>query len=723
MYHISKTRSKRFLVLIFTTIVTFSFAGEGMWLPFLLKSLNEAEMKSMGMKMNAEDIYSVNQGSLKDAVVHFGGFCTAEVVSDQGLLLTNHHCGYAAIQTHSTLEYNYLKDGYWTANHDAELPNPGLFATFIIRIEDVTEKVMAGIKVQMDAKEKQSMIDINLNAIRTSTIKEQWQDVLIKPFFEGNQYFLFVTETYNDVRYVGSPPESIGKFGADTDNWVWPRHTGDFSVFRIYAGPDNRPAQYSPDNRPLRPRHFFPISLDGVEEGDFTLVFGFPGKTNQYLPSYAVDQIENVIDPVRITVRNISLCIMDKNMRISEDVRLAYASKYASLANSWKKWIGEVQGLKSSHAVDKKTNQERDFIDEIQRTKSLCKEYGEILPSMKSLYTEIEPIARNRTILAEIIGGSNIELFRLTQYAERLVAAYKDNGEDGYQKMAARVLDQLDDFYKDYRKDIDKEIFSALLSHLSLGLSPEYLTPLIAGKSSDDVSDKIYSNSIWISKERLEEAIGKGGMEFSKLMEEDSAFQLYAELKKVMDIKLSPAYTLLNDKIQVLQKSYMTALMEVYPTRRFWPDANNTMRISYGQVEHSEPRDGISYKTQTYLDGVMEKYKPGDYEFDVHPRLIELYEKKDYGQYGENGKMPVCFIASNHTTGGNSGSPAIDAHGNLIGINFDRVWEGTMSDLYYDRSICRNIMVDVRYILFVIDKFAGAGHLINEMKLVHPKSR
>lgn len=710
-----------YILLVLTAINSKAVAGEGMWLPFLLQSLNEAEMKAMGMKMSAEDIYSVNRGSLKDAVVHFGGFCTAEVISDQGLILTNHHCGYDAIQSHSTLEKNFLTDGFWASNHNAELPNPGLFATFIIRIDDVTAKIFDGVKDNMEQKEKQSIIDRNIALVNGAATKETYQDVMIKSFFEGNHYYQFVTETYKDVRFVGAPPESIGKFGADTDNWVWPRHTGDFSMFRIYAGPDNKPAEYSPDNRPLKPRHFFPISLDGVDDGDFTLVFGFPGRTNQYWPSYAVDQVVRTIDPARIAVRDISLGIMDKYMRTSEDVRLALASKYAGLSNSWKKWIGEVQGLKSSNAVKKKHAQEQQFVDEIQRDKSQCKVYGEILPSLKSLYAEIEPLALNRTILSEVIGGSNIEVFRLTQYADRLLSAYRDNGQQGYEQTRSRTLAVFDDFYKDYRSNIDKEIFIALITHLKKKMSPDYV-PALLNDSPTDLATNIYTNSIFSSRESFTNAMNLGGESFMKSLESDPGYKLFKELKNVMDLKLNPPYTVLNDKIQILQKEYVTALMEVYPQRRFWPDANNTMRVTYGQVEPYSPRDGIQYKTQTYLDGVMEKYKPGDYEFDVYPRLIELYEKKDYGQYAEDGKMPVCFIASNHTTGGNSGSPAIDAHGNLIGINFDRVWEGTMSDLYYDKALCRNIMVDVRFILFVVDKFAGADHLINEMRLVHPKA-
>ena len=711
-----------FFSFLLTFTLHLAIAGEGMWLPFLLKALNEAEMKSMGMKMSAEDIYSVNRGSLKDAVVHFGGFCTAEVISDQGLILTNHHCGYDAIQTHSTLEKNYLTDGFWASKLDEELPNPGLFATFIVSIEDVTPKILQGISTEMTAKEKQSIIDQNIQLISSEVKKEKYQDVMIRPFFEGNHYYVFITETYRDVRFVGAPPESIGKFGADTDNWVWPRHTGDFSMFRIYAGPDNKPAEYSPDNRPLKPRHFFPISLDGVDDGDFTLVFGFPGRTNQYLPSYAVGQIADVIDPARIGVRNISLGIMDKFMRASADIRLALASKYAGLSNSWKKWIGEAQGLKATNGVQKIEAEEKQFTSDLEKNKSLYKKYGSVLPSLKLHYAEIEPYAKNRTILAEVIGGSNIELFRLTQFADRLRHEYQYGGSEAYTSFASRVSGIVDEFYKDYRKDVDMEIFEALMDHLKTTMDPEYL-PTSLSPSAKDLTTKAFAETFWFNKEQFIDSVNAGGDRFSKMLDNSATYQLYAEMKKVMDEKLSAPYNEINAKIQPLQQDYMTALMELYPDRRFWPDANNTMRVTYGQVESYQPRDAVRYETQTYLDGIMEKYKPGDYEFDVHPRLIQLYNARDYGAYADkNGKMPVCFIASNHTTGGNSGSPAIDAHGNLIGINFDRVWEGTMSDLYYDRSICRNIMVDMRYILFVIDKFACAGHLINEMKLVRPKS-
>ncbi len=720
----------------FLTALTFLFlatsirAGEGMWLPFLLNALNESEMKSLGMKMSADDIYSVNHGSLKDAVVHFGGFCTGEVVSDQGLVFTNHHCGYDAIQNHSTVEHNYLQEGYWAKTFQEEKPTPGLFVTFIVSIEDVTQAVLEGVDPKAALKDQQAAIDRNLATVKTKALREAWQDVFVRAFYEGNQYYLFTTETYRDVRYVGSPPESIGKFGADTDNWVWPRHTGDFSVFRIYAGPDNKPADYSPLNKPFKPKYFFPVSLDGVREGDFTLVFGFPGKTNEYLPSYAIGQTAKLVDPARIDVRNISLGIMDDHMRKDEAVRLAYAVKYAGLANSWKKWIGEVKGLQLKKVTSIKEKQEADFTERLMRHPELQSEFGNILPAMKSIYTEMDKIVRTRTILGEVLNGANLEVFKIAGLADRFVKAFKENGEKGFKELAEKNKALLSDFYAEYRTDIDQEIYDGLMAYVVSSLPAEDVPAILLTSASPSFSVKaqpvrakeVYDHSALPSGLQLQSLIELGGEAFAKKMETDKAYQVYIAMKQVMDNKISPQFNKLNDELTLLQKSYMKAQMVVYPEKKFWPDANSTLRVAYGQVEPYAPRDGMAYKTQTYLDGVMEKYVPGDYEFDVSPKLIALYNAKDYGPYGEDGKMPVCFIASNHTTGGNSGSPALDAEGNLIGINFDRVWEGTMSDLYYDRSICRNIMVDIRYVLFVMDKFAGATNLIQELKLVHPKA-
>lgn len=714
-----------FLIISFTQL---GFAGEGMWLPHLLKSLNEAEMQGMGMKMTAEDIYSVNKGSLKDAIVHFGGFCTSELISSEGLLLTNHHCGYGQIQSHSSIGKNYLKDGYWAATREDELSNPGLSATFIVSIEDVTEKILAGVGDHMDQKERQSIIDKNLAALKESTPVLTHQDIKIRPFFKGNQYFLFVTMTYNDVRLVGAPPESIGKFGSDTDNWVWPRHTGDFSLFRIYAGQDNMPAEYSPSNIPFTPKHFLPISLDGVEEDDFTMIFGFPGRTNEYLPSFAVEQIVDVLDPAKINIRDRALKIVNKEMRANEAIRLQYASKYARIANYWKKWIGEVQGLKSTGAVAKKQDFEKEFFKTIKTNKDWNTKYNTLLPEFEKLYSSIEPYAYARDYYHEIF-GRNVELLSIMNSVQRLVSYHEKGDSAGFEKYKKRLTSRLPSFYKNYQPDVDQKVFASLIEMYYKDMAPGYVSKegqtLLrnSDQSFETMAASLYATTDAVNESRFMALLEGDPVSIVQRLEKDPLYQFTSSMKKIYVETINAPYQELNGQIQDLQRVYMKALMEVFPNRRFYPDANSTMRVTYGQVKGYAPSDTVEYDFMTYLDGVIDKYVPGDYEFDVSPKLRELYRNKDYGPYSDaKNRMPVCFIGSNHTTGGNSGSPAIDAHGNLIGLNFDRAWEGTMSDINYDPSICRNIMVDIRYVLFVIDKFAGAPHLVEEMTLVHPKT-
>ncbi len=699
------------------------YAGEGMWLPLLLESLNEKEMKGLGMKMSAEDIYSINKGSLKDAIVHFGGFCTSELISDEGLLLTNHHCGYSAIQSHSSLENNLLKNGFWAMNRAEELPNPGLTATFIVRIEDVSKKVFKGVKDKMSPEEQQSRIDQNINEIITSEALGDYEEASIKPFFKGNQYFMFVTMTYQDVRLVGAPPESIGKFGADTDNWEWPRHTGDFSIFRIYADENNMPAAYSEDNVPYKPKHFLPISIDGVEEGDFTLVFGFPGSTDQYLPSPAIEQLVNTLNPAKIAIRDRALGIIDEYMREDESIRIKYASKFARVANYWKKWIGESQGLLASDAIGKKKKTEAEFTERINKKNKWKRAYGDIIPTFEKAYQDIETLAYTRDYYSEV-ASRNIEIFRIQGLVQRLVEAYDNNGINGYDGFKGRLVPFFNNFYKDYESKIDQKVFAALLEMYVENVENDFIPASIFNYSMgyDQIAETLFENSVLDDKNELFKVFELPVAEAVNKLKGDPIVQLGAEWKNLYDTKVASPYNEKKVVIDELQKRYMEALMEVFPEKTYWPDANSTMRVTYGQVEGYEPRDGVYYLPVTHLEGVMAKYKPGDYEFDVSSNLIELYEKEDYGMYvDEKGRVPVCFLGSNHTTGGNSGSPAIDAYGNLIGLNFDRVWEGTMSDYNYDRSICRNIMVDVRYILFIVDKYAGASHLIDEMKIVHPK--
>ncbi|MEM9920619.1 MAG: S46 family peptidase [Bacteroidota bacterium] len=716
------------LPLLFVLLGKPAFAGEGMWLPLFLKSLNEAEMQQMGMKISAEDIYSVNKGSLKDAIVHFGGFCTSEIISPNGLMLTNHHCGYRQIQSHTSLENNYLKNGFWARNYQEELPNPGLTATLIVRIEDVSQQVLKGVKDGMSENERQSAIDKNLTSVKASIAKKAHEEVVIRPFFKGNQYFAFVTVVYRDVRLVGAPPEGIGKFGADTDNWVWPRHSGDFSLFRIYAGKDNLPAEYSEDNVPYQPKHFLPISVDGVEEGDFTLVFGFPGRTNEYLPSHAIEQLVEVVNPARISVRETALNIMDAAMKKDEKVRIQYASKQAGIANYWKKWMGENMGLKSTHALDKKRKFEEKFTEKLASHQQHKERFGHLLTEFERLYKEMAPYAHVNAYHGEVM-GRNIETMRNVGLMNRLVNAYENNGEEGFKNFAGRLNGYFQNFFKNYQPSIDQDIFAALMELYMNSVDAQYVPDYVreqlraSGKSYKDMAQKVLANSILTDKDKTMALLQGPAEEAVAKIKEDPAFLFGQAMNKLHDEKVANKMVGIQDQLQQLQRSYMAALMEVFPDKRFYPDANGTMRFTYGNVKSYQPRDAVKYLPMTYLSGVMEKYIEGDYEFDVPDRLRELYASKDYGPYGEDGRMPVCFIGSNHTTGGNSGSPAIDAHGNLIGLNFDRGWEGTMSDINYDPSICRNIMVDIRYVLFIVDKFADAGHLVKEMKLVHPKKK
>jgi len=691
----------------------------GMWIPSLLEGINENEMKLLGSKMTAEDIYSVNNSSLKDAIVHFNGGCTSEVISPNGLLLTNHHCGYGVIQSHSSVENDYLKDGFWAMSYEEELPNENFSVTFIKRIDDVTEAVFEGVTSDMDEATKMKLINQNILKVNKAAQKETWQDSNVKSFYKGNQYVLFVTEEFKDVRLVGAPPTSIGKFGSDTDNWMWPRHTGDFSMFRIYADANNKPAEYSKDNVPYKPAHHLPISLDGVAENDFTLVFGFPGRTNEYLPAEGIDQIVNVLNPAKIEIRENALKIVDGYMRSDNNIKIKYASKYARVANYWKKWIGENQGIEKSNAIQKKRELESEF-SKIVEEKDLVG-YKTLLSDFETLYKEIESVSLARDYWMEV-AYRNVELLNITFRAFQLEQAYLRGGESAFEKLRVSGLNRLKGTYKNYSAKVDEPVFAKLVELYAAKAPKEYVPSNMNDVDFTVLAKDIYTNSKLTSFEGATELLSGTAEEVIKKLNEDKAYIFGKELHTIFYSKIEPKFQKLNLQLAAVQKEYMKALMEVFPNKRFFPDANSTLRVTYGQVKGYAPKDGMRYGNTTYLKGVIEKFVPGDYEFDVPKKLIELYDAKDFGQYADNGKMPVCFIGTNHTTGGNSGSPAIDAHGNLVGLNFDRVWEGTMSDMNYDPDICRNIMVDVRYVLFIVDKYAGAKNLIDEMTLVHPKT-
>lgn len=713
---------KKIALVLFVTVLSFyqSFADEGMWLPQLLQSLNEKQMKKMGMKINASDVYSISKSSLKDAIVSFGGFCTAEVISNEGLLLTNHHCGFDAIQNHSSIQNNYIRDGFWAYNKGQELTNPSLFATFIIRIDEVTSDVLKGVTATSTEIERQRIIDKNIAALKITIKKESYQDVLIRAFFEGNKYFCFITETYKDVRLVGAPPSSIGNFGKDTDNWMWPRHTGDFSMFRIYAGKDNKPASYSADNVPYKPKRSLNISLDGVKENDFTMIFGFPGRTTQYLHSAAVKQIMDVLDPAKIAIREKALTVIDGFMRKDEGIKIKYAAKYASIQNAYKKWQGEVLGLRSKDAVGKKKQLEALFEKIVLAKPEATAVYLNLLKKLEEAYAEIEPYALARDYYNEIT--QKIELGNVATQLRTVVNAFEKDGEKGFIKAKTEVLVSLENLFGEYDVNVDKKVFEVLMKmyvqdQKAVNISP-FFTTLVQNNNYEKAASAIYDQSKITSLENIKNLLNGNAPNVVEAIKNDIALKLVSDMAKTFSDNVAKNLAPLQATINSLQRLYMQAQLDVFSDKSFYSDANGTLRITYGNVKGYTPKDGAKYDFYTYLDGIMEKYKPGDYEFDVPAKIIELYKKKDFGRYGVNGKQPVCFIAANHTTGGNSGSPALDAYGNLIGLNFDRVWEGTMSDINYDPSICRNIMVDIRYVLFIVDKFAGATNIIKELKLV-----
>ena len=710
---------KQFKLLLLLILTQVNAQQGGMWIPSLLQGMNEKEMKSLGMKMSVKDIYDVNKSSMKDAVPHFNGGCTSEVISPKGLILTNHHCGFSQIQSHSSVAHDYLTDGFWAYKMEDELPNENLVVTFIVRIEDVTTKVLEGTADLPLEADKQKKIQDNISVLSTSLPKENWQENKIRTFFEGNQYMLFVTETFKDVRLVGAPPTSIGKFGSDTDNWVWPRHTGDFSLFRIYADKNNRPANYSKDNVPYTPKHFLPISLDGVKEDDFTLVFGYPGKTNEYLPAVAIAQIANELNPAKIEIRDQALKVVDGFMRKDNAIKIQYASKYASIANYWKKWIGETQGLLKSDVVTIKKNQEIVFQEKVVKAGKQA-EYGTLLSDFEKNYAEITPYALAKDYFSEVV-LRNTELLSVGFKLYQLEQVYNSKGEQAFTDRKNNLVASLGEFYKNFNPNVDQKVFEQLIYLYATKVPKQFLPTNLSTINAADLATEIYARSRIVNYTNLKELLSGDSKTVLANLNADKGFQVIKNMADKFLKDVNPKYEEINLRITALQQTYMKAQLELNNEARIFPDANSTLRVAYGKVKGYAPKDATLYTPITYLDGVMEKYIPGDYEFNVPAKLIDLYKNKNYGQYGENGKMPVCFIGTNHTTGGNSGSPVIDSKGNLIGLNFDRAWEGTMSDLYYDPKICRNIMVDVRYILFIIDKYAGAQNILNELKLVHPK--
>ena len=704
-------------------IVLLSLSGlqarEGMWVPLLLEKYNLEEMQQMGFKLTASDIYDVNNASMKDAVVLFGGGCTGELISGEGLLITNHHCGYRQIQQHSSVENDYLTYGFWARSREEELPNAGLSVSFLERMEDVTSKVIVGTENVQDPAEQQKLINKNISELEKSAQEDGKFRASVRPFFYGNQYFLHVYKVYTDVRLVGAPPSSIGKFGGDTDNWMWPRHTGDFSLFRIYANNDNEPAPYSKDNVPYKPKKFFPISLKGVDPEDFTMVFGYPGRTTQYLTSDAVKLIREQRNPDRIAIRDKKLDIMGRHMAGDPKVRIQYASKHAGVSNAWKKWQGENLGIDRLSAIDKKREFERDFKAWAENQGRWENEFSPLLEKFQELYEQYAPLAKASDYYAEI-AWSGVELFTLSSYLQVLLRQANDKGEIP-ENARLSVKRMVEGFYKDYHQPVDEELFVSLLpalGKLPASFQPTELATVISKNSTPEQLLKLYRKSMLADPAKVYSLIDSGSVKKMKALSKDPVFALFVALRSFYDTQVNPSLRVIEDDIETRMKPYMAGIMEMKEGQMFYPDANSTLRVAYGRVEGYQPNDGVVFKHYTTLEGIMEKDNPEIYDYDVPARLKELFHTKDYGTYSDNGELPVCFVASNHTTGGNSGSPVINGEGHLIGINFDRCWEGTMSDIMFDPEQCRNIALDMRYALFIIDKFAGAGYLLNEMELI-----
>ena len=710
------------LMLLLTVIIYGpAFADEGMWLPSLIYKLNISDMQDEGFQLSAEDIYSINHSSIKDAVVALDrGSCTAELISNDGLLLTNHHCGFGEIQSHSSVEHDYLSDGFWAKTRDEELPNPGKTVSFLIRMEDVTDKVLAEVTDEMSEEERNRVIR-RKSAELEREAREMNYETLVRGFFNSNQFYLFVLETFRDVRLVGAPPQALGKFGGDTDNWMWPRHTNDFSMFRVYCSPDGKPADYSEDNVPYHPKHFLPISIKGIKENDFAMVMGFPGTTNRYETSFGVENTMQATNTVRIDVREKLLDIWGQYMSTGQKARIQYATKYARSSNYYKYSIGQNKGLEDLHVIDKKKVIEKSFTDWVNANNSRNEKYGNALKSIEESYNNIE-IDKARNYVAEaLLRGPEIFLFA---YRTGSLASLLENPEVNNERISMtvdRIKATLDDYFKDYDVATDQKVVAALLKLYAEKTAEQFHPEIIAEIRKKYKGDyekyagKLFKNTVFADKEKLTAFLDNPTL---KVLNKDMAYIAGAEIyDKYIEIGNMAGQNAA--KRAEGERLFVAGLMEMESDKTFYPDANSTMRLTYGQVKDYSPRDGVTYNYYTTTDGYLEKEIPGDIEFDVPPTMKELLLDKNYGQYAdEDGSLHACFITNNDITGGNSGSPVMNANGELIGIAFDGNWEAMSGDIAFEPELQRCINVDIRFVLWMIDVYAGAKNLIREMKIV-----
>ncbi|MDR0363988.1 MAG: S46 family peptidase [Bacteroidales bacterium] len=709
------------LIIAFVTISVFSAkADEGMWPAHLINQQNIKDMQALGCKLTPEQIFSFNQSSVKDAIVQFGGGCTAEVVSPEGLLFTNHHCGYSHIQSHSTPEHDYLTDGFWAYSKEEELPNPGLTAWFLVSIEDITEEILKGVKDKMTEKQREEKISENIKKyIEKAYEKDETHDIEVEEFYHGNQYMKFEYIIYEDVRLVGTPPSSIGKFGGDTDNWEWPRQTGDFSIFRIYTAPDGSPAPYAEENIPLKPKHYLPVSIKGVNEGDFSMILGYPGSTDRYAVSENIKNLVNEIEPAIVTCRGMKLEQYNAHMEADNELYIKYANKQAGIANYWKYSIGQMRQIKQNKVIEKRQELEKEFDAWVKADKDRTKIYGNVLSDYKTIYDTLNRYSKALIYHGEagLRGSEAISL----AYAFSVAAERVDDPEqqEKLQEMLPRLQKRADNFFKDYDANLDKDVSIAMLNLFYKDIPEEMRPEMINEIGKRDHGDftkfitDAFKASIFVSQEKVNKWI-----ENPTSLKDDPLLKIGISIqnsRKKLGENVESSYTLLSQT----NRLFMNGLMSMQPSRNFYPDANFTMRFTYGSVKPYYPKDAVFYNYESTLKGVMEKEVPGDLEFNVSPKLKELYEKKDYGQYAnKNGDMIVNFLTTNDITGGNSGSPVINAEGHLIGLAFDGNWEAMSGDIAFEKELQRTICVDARYVLFIIDKYANAQNLIKELNII-----
>ncbi len=714
---------KKLLSLLISLILALNLsvkADEGMWMLPLLKKLNMGTMTELGFKLSAEEIYSINHSSIKDAIVIFGRGCTGEIVSDQGLLLTNHHCGYGRIQAHSSVEHNYLKDGFWAMSKDEELSNPGLSVIFLVKIEDVSEKINSALSDTLNDGERYRKIRDISKEIENAATEDNHYSARVQSFFGGNYFYLMVYETYSDVRFVGAPPSSIGKYGGDTDNWMWPRHTGDFSVFRVYSGPDGKPAEYSEDNIPLKPKHYLPVSVKGVEPDDFAMVLGYPGGTQRYMTSYGIEELLQITHPNRINVRGIRQELMMQDMKASEKVRIQYSSKYSGSSNYWKFSIGQSESLKRLKIKQEKQEIEDKFSKWIAADPVRKEKYGEALDLIKNSIEKRADFQHSQQYLMEcLLRGS--EVVGAAMRGGTLLTALQEEDQEKADKAIEQIKDRMGGFFKNYNMPTDRKINKAMFRLFAENVDSKYQPNIYKTINSkfkgdyDKFVNKMFDKSIFVSEERLTEFLNNPK---AKKLEKDLAFQAANSiLDKFRELRQKTTEFDMN--LDKGRRLFIAGLLEMQKGGVFYPDANFTMRLSYGTVSGYDAKDAVWFNYYTTLEGVMEKEDPDNYEFIVDEKLKKLYEEKDYGIYADDdGYMPVCFLTNNDITGGNSGSPVLNGNGELIGLAFDGNWEAMSSDITFEEKLQRCINVDIRYVLFIMDKYAGAKNLIEEMDIV-----